>query len=443
MRRWIIIIIMLAVVGGGAYYYLSTQGLLPQAAMTTAATPTPEPTLPAQQAPNQIVAEAVVLPEQSANLSLATGGIVAEVLVAEGATVEAGTIIARLDNKRQVVAIAQAQARLENAQAALAQLVAGPLMEEVTAAEAAVDIARAQLTKLTEAARQAEVVAAQAELGAAQTALQELLNGPKGGELINARAELANAQAELNRARSAYNAVKWRNDLGALPESAALQLATNSYEAAQARYDVLAAGADPDQIADARARVQRARAELDRLQAPGSASDISSAEAEVRRAEAQLSQLQAGARPEAIAAAEAQVTEAETALMQEQLALTETELRAPFAGTIAALDLKIGEQVTAGTPVVQLADLSAWEIHTEDLTELSVVNVSEGQRVSVTLDALPDLVLEGVVTRIKPLGENKQGDITYTVIITPQTTDPRLRWNMTAVVTLDSAFDDR
>jgi HlyD family secretion protein len=436
MRRWLIIITVLAVVGVGAYYYLSTQGMLPQAAMTTATTPTPEPTLPAQQAPSQIVAEAVVLPKQSANLSLATGGIVAVVLVAEGDTVEAGTVIAQLDNKRQVVAIAQAQARLANTQAALAQLTAGPLPSEVTAAEAAVDIARAQLTKLTEAARQADVTAAQAELGAAQTALQQLLNGPKEGDLINARAELANADAELKQARSAYNAVKWRNDLGALPESAALQRATNGYEAAQARYNVLAAGAD--QIADVRARVQRARAELDRIQAPGSASDVSSAEAEVRRVEAQLAQLQAGSRPEAIAAAEAQVKEAETALMQEQLALDETTLRAPFAGVIADLDLKVGEQVAAGTPVVQLADLSAWEIHTEDLTELSVVNVTEGQRVSVTLDALPDLVLAGVVARIKPLGENRQGDITYTVIITPQATDPRLRWNMTAVATLDA-----
>ena len=148
-----------------------------------------------------------------------------------------------------------------------------------------------------------------------------------------------------------------------------------------------------------------------------------------------LGQLQAGSRPEAIAAAAAQVKEAETALMQEQLALEETSLCAPFAGVIADLDLKVGEQVAAGTPIVQLADLTAWEIHTEDLTELSVVNVTEGQRVSVTLDALPDLVIEGVVTCIKPLGENRQGDITYTVISAPQTTDPRLRWNMTAVAT--------
>jgi hypothetical protein len=95
-------------------------------------------------------------------------------------------------------------------------------------------------------------------------------------------AELANADAELKQARSAYNAVKWRNDLGRCPNRRRCS-ATNGYEAAQARYDVLAAGADADQIADARARVQRARAELDRVLAPGSARDISSAEAEVRR----------------------------------------------------------------------------------------------------------------------------------------------------------------
>ena len=436
MRRWLIIIIVLAVIGGGVYYYLQTQGLLPTGAGAVA-TPTPEPTLAAVAATSRVVAEAVVLPKNSANLSLAAGGIVAEVLVQEGDEVATGDVLARLDNKRQVVAIAQAQARLENLQAALAELEAGPRPADLAEAEAAVEIAQAQLGKLTDDVRQANVVAAQSELNAAQTGLQELRNGPREGELINARAELADAEAVLNQARSAYNAVKWRNDLGALPESAAMQRATNGYEAAQARYDLLAAGANPDEIADAQARVQQALATLDRERQPGSPGDINAAQAEVRRAEAQLAKIQAGTRPEAIAAAQAQVREAETALMQEQLLLADTELRAPFAGSIASLSLKLGEQVTAGTPVVQLADLSNWEIHTEDLTELSVVNVTVGQAVSVTFDALPDLTLPGIVARIKPLGENKQGDITYTVIIEPQASDPRLRWNMTAVATLE------
>ncbi|MBA3533913.1 MAG: efflux RND transporter periplasmic adaptor subunit, partial [Ardenticatenales bacterium] len=40
----------------------------------------------------------------------------------------------------------------------------------------------------------------------------------------------------------------------------------------------------------------------------------------------------------------------------------------------------------------------------------------------------------GTVTRIRTIGENKQGDITYTVIVTPDKQDERLRWNMTAIV---------
>ena len=86
-----------------------------------------------------------------------------------------------------------------------------------------------------------------------------------------------------------------------------------------------------------------------------------------------------------------------------------------------------------------MADLSDWRIETDDLTEINVVYVQEGDRVAISIDALPDLELEGTVTRIKPLGENKQGDITYTATITPDSIDERLRWNMTASVIIDTA----
>jgi HlyD family secretion protein len=88
-------------------------------------------------------------------------------------------------------------------------------------------------------------------------------------------------------------------------------------------------------------------------------------------------------------------------------------------------------------PVVQLADVSNWQIETDDLTELSIVRVSVGDAVAITFDAIPDLELAGKVVRIKSFGENKQGDITYTVIIQPNQQDERLRWNMTASVAIE------
>jgi HlyD family secretion protein len=172
--------------------------------------------------------------------------------------------------------------------------------------------------------------------------------------------------------------------------------------------------------------------------APASDSDIAAAEAEVRRAESQLALLNAGTRPETIAAAQADLTAAQTSLMQRQLELADTELKAPFAGTIASLDFEVGEQVGATIPVVRLADLSAWHIETDDLTEINVVYVQVGDDVSISIDALPDLELSGTVERIRPLGENKQGDITYTATILPDGIDERLRWNMTASVIIET-----
>jgi multidrug resistance efflux pump len=348
-------------------------------------------------------------------------------------------VLARLENERQVIAIAQAEAQVRSVQARIDELKAGSRPEEIAAAQAAVDIANASLAKLLEGSRQEDIRAAEAGVAAAQAAYQEVLDGAEDEQLIQAEADLANAEAALRQAQAAYDEVKWRNDVGALPQAAQLETATNNYEAARARYDLLIEGANESEIASARAQVEQAQATLDKANAPATESDIAAAEAEVRRAESQLALLQAGSRPETIAAAQADLTAAQTTLMQSQLELSDTELRAPFAGTIASLDLETGEQVAATVPVVRLADLTSWRIETDDLTEINVVYVKVGDQVSISIDALPDLELTGTVERIRPLGENKQGDITYTATIVPEGGDERLRWNMTASVIIETS----
>jgi multidrug resistance efflux pump len=435
MRRWIIVLIVVLVVAGGAGYYFLTQGAIQTPGL---AGPTPTP-LPAVESDPQIIVDAVVVPARFAELSMAASGIVNEVLVSEGDFVEAGQVIARLDNERQVIAIAQAEAQVRSAQARIAELEAGSRPEEIAAAQAAVDIANANLARLQEGSRPEDVAAAESALAAAQAAYQEVLDGADDEQLIQAEADLANAEAALRQAQAAYDEVKWRNDVAALPQAAELERATNNYEAARARYDLLAAGANESEIASARAQVEQAQAALDTALAPATESEIAAAEAEVRRAAAQLALIVAGTRPETVAAAQADLTAAQTTLMQRQLELADTQLTAPFSGTVASLEIEAGEQVAAGVPVVQLADLSEWRVETDDLTEINVVYVQVGDSVVISIDALPDLELTGTVERIKPLGENKQGDITYTATIIPNGSDERLRWNMTASVIIDTA----
>jgi multidrug efflux pump subunit AcrA (membrane-fusion protein) len=424
--------IVLAIVLIGVGYLVVGRGMQARATTGEQAVPTSAPVV----ADRRVSAEAKVVPARVARLSLPTGGIVAEVLVAEGEQVAPGQTLVRLESARQAAAVAQAQAQLQRAQAALAELKAGSREEERQSAQAALDAAQARLERVRNGPLPAEVAAAKAVLAEAQAAQRKTLEGSDEQQIIAAQAEALNAAAAVRQAQAAYDRVAGDTNIGLRPESLQLEHATNAYNAAQARLPLLQKGAGPADFAAARARVQRAQAQLDLLAAVNPA-DVAAAEAEVRRAQAQLDLLAAAPRPEAIAAAEAEVAATLAALAQARIALAETELHAPFAGTVAALDARVGEHVGSGSPMAQLADLATLQVETDDLTELNVVRVREGASATLTFDALPGLSTTGKVVRVKPLGENKQGDITYTVVIQPDRLDERLRWNMTAAVTIE------
>jgi|JFJP01.1.fsa_nt_gi multidrug resistance efflux pump len=115
-------------------------------------------------------------------------------------------------------------------------------------------------------------------------------------------------------------------------------------------------------------------------------------------------------------------------------ALANAEVRAPFPGVITDLDLKVGEFAASGEPVITIADDSQWVVKTTDLTEIDVVNVEEGQPVTVKLDALPDTELNGNVFSISQNYSENQGDVVYEVTILLTDSNPAIRWGMTAVV---------
>lgn len=382
---------------------------------------------------SRVVADAKVVPVRSADLSMSAGGIVLELSAQEGDTVEEGQLLIKLDDAQQRVGVAQAQANLERAQANLEQLQAGARKQEIAQAEAGLAAAQAAYDRLANAASPGNIAAARAAVAQAQASLQSVLEGPSEAALIAAQADLRNIEAQLRNATSAYNKVKDQNDIGMRPESLALEQTTVAYEAAKARLQDLQNGATESQIAAARAGVSQASAQLDTLQKSAPA-DLAAAQAAVDQAQAALDLLKEGARPETIAIAQADVAAATAALQNALVALSDTELRAPFGGTVATINTAIGEQVAPGAPVIRLADTSNWEIETSDLTEFDVVGIKSGDPVQLTFDAIPDLQLPGIVDRVRPIGEDNRGDTVYKVVVTPTKTDPRLMWNMTAVV---------
>jgi multidrug resistance efflux pump len=244
---------------------------------------------------------------------------------------------------------------------------------------------------------------------------------------LQARYDESNGNLELldavKQAQAAYQA--------ALDQQSALQLTINTTQANQANSVDQAQEAYDDAVANLAAaqrgpdqeRVTLAQAEVDLAWA-------TLAEAEREHAESV-----AGPDPDDLALADARIAAAEAALAAAQAALENSELRAPFAGTLADFDLKVGEQAAPGQPVGTLADFSSWWIETDNLTEIEVVRISRGQRVTVVLDALPDTALQGTVASIATVFEEKRGDITYTARIALSDGEPLMRWGMTAAVT--------
>lgn len=453
MRRFFIIILVIAIIGVGAFFGGRALGLIPTPGGETAQTGAPggqeaEATpLPPVTATQGVIADARVVPVQRSGLSMAASGIVAEVLVDEGQRVEAGQPLVRLDAALARAAVARSEAELQRSQATLADLLDGTRPEDVAAAQAAVESAQSQLDQLVQSTEAGDLAALQASVAGANAGLQKVLEGPSDEELIAAKAEIANAEAALTRAQRAYDRVKWRNDLGATQESADLQIATNNFEAARARYNDLLSGASAADIDAANAELWRVSAQFEALRASRPA-DIAVLEANVRSAQANLSKLLTGASAAEISIAEADVKASTASLQQQLISLSQMELRAPFGGLVAAVDINPGEQANPGAPLIQLADNSAWRIETEDLTELQVVDVGVGDSAVVTFDALPGVEMTGRVTTIRPFGENSSGDIVYTVVLEPisitstaidtNVAEEQLRWNMTAVVSFEA-----
>ena len=377
--------------------------------------------------------DARVVPAGDSNLSLNTNGIVDELLISEGEKVEVGQLLVRVDGSQARVSVAQAQANLARAQANLDKLKAGARQQEIDQAQAAVDAAQARYNKLATTTLPGEVAAAQASVASAQASYAKTAEGASAQNVIAARNDLANAEAKLRNATSKFNQVKERSDIGMLPESLELEQATNAHAAALARLEDLQAGASQASLNLAAAQITQAQVQLNNARA-GQADTLAESEASLQSALASLELLKAGSRSEDVAAAEADVEAATAQLQQALVSLAQTELKAPFAGTVAELNIAVGESITAQTKVLRLANLTNWQIETEDLTELDVIAVKPGVPVNLSFDAIPDLTIDGVVKYIKPVGQDERGDVVYTVVIEPEKVDERMLWNMTASV---------
>ncbi len=331
MKRVVFVLLILAVVGGAAAWFWPGNG------------------------GPQVLRLPGTVEVQEVRLGSRVGGRVSAVLVREGQVVEAGTMLVTFESPELVARRDQAKQKLAAAVAAQAKADKGPLKEEIAEAKALAEGAKAKHQKMVAGYRDEEKRQAQSELDA--------------------------ALADEKQARQDYDRIRKLEAPSATERDAAranLDRATGRLKAARAARDLIVNGYRPEDVAEAKAELDRATAHYELL---------------LR-----------GTREEDKAAAYAATQEARARLAEAEADLREATVIAPERVAIETVDVRAGSLVPAGQPVViaQRAD-DLWVKAFVPATELGKLRLN--QAVEVSVDSHLGKRFAGHVTQIANVSE--------------------------------------
>jgi HlyD family secretion protein len=407
------------------------------------ATPAPAPTVVAPTLPAAVEIElgvsgsGEIMAAQDADLVFTAQGTVAEVKVQEGDTVKKGDLLAILDTR--------------------------PFDNALHQAEAALAAAKAQEAALSEAPKAADAAAARAQLAQAQAALQQVRQGPKEQDLRTADAGVALAETNVQSTRDRLSQAKTSADAGVEQAVAALTQAQARYSQAKNNYERAretgkdpvnpSKGTDPttgedipNKVNDAQLenyyatfvqaeaamkqaelavqqaviaaeearkaeilgiqaaedQLTQARAAAEKLRLPPDKAQVAAAQAGVAQAQAAQARILPDPSNAQKAIASSGVAQAEAGLELAKLNREHAEIRAPFDGIVAELNIDPGDpSATGGDPAIRLVDVSTLRLEVQ-ISDVDIGRVSEGQQASIIVDSVPDKVYTGKVTYIAP-----------------------------------------
>jgi HlyD family secretion protein len=357
--------------------------------LTTPGSSAPETTVPVQVTISRgdvthTVTASGTLTADTTSLAFEISGRVASVLVSEGSAIAAGDPIATLDEQ--------------------------PLEDAILSAEFALRSATVQLQQASEPSSEADLASARAALSQAQVALNTLYEDPT-------ETDRQEAQLRVDQARNSLWAAQASRDAAAGNPNAS----GASVDGAEAA------------VLNAEVAVQQALLAQNRLGEPPVRSAVAGAQAQVASALANLDRLLEQPNSLAIASAEIGVEQAELALKQAQDRLANATLRAPFAGVLTSVTLAVGEYAVANQPVAVLAKPAPIYV-TAMIDEIDVVGLAQGQRATVTFDALGNREYEAELTFLAPQGRATAGIPAYEARISMADNDSSTRLGMSANV---------
>jgi HlyD family secretion protein len=370
----------------------------------------------AQGADVPLTAVGVVQLTKERQVVVAASGRVEQVAVEVGDTVTAGDLLVALDTTFLDWAVEQAEIAFQTARINFEELGSDIEASAIAVAEANLLLAQENLAEVSRGPSQEATAAAQSSNAAGWARYNELREQPTAAQINQALASLRKAEITVEGAQREYDKIAWLPEAAASAAADSLQRATIDLEAARAAYDEASRPATESQLQSALASAQSAQDALNELQRQPTAATLASAQASVAQAEAALEDARRGGKESTVRISELNVRQAMIGLEQARLAQSNAIVNAPVDGTVLAVGVELGEQVSAGSVVATLGDTRDTRL-VVNVEQRDIARVTPGQAVQVSIYALPDAEIVGVVDRIAPVASSGTGFVTFPVII--------------------------
>jgi multidrug efflux pump subunit AcrA (membrane-fusion protein) len=291
---------------------------------------------------------------------------------------------------------------------------------------------------------EADLTSKQSTLLTAQSTLQDQQN--KRAAMNGVRCD----QTTIDDYQSAYNIALGRYNASAhltnSPEWNALQTAAANLNFCTSTYSASDIATAQANIASTQAQIQLLQTQIasDQAQITDSGNAVfilainlnnnwasfQAADQQLNNAVTALYQLLIAPNPDDIAAAQAKVQSA-------QSEVDSLKVTAPFDGVVTTVGYQNGDSVSQGTPAVVLVDRSKLFVNLQ-IDESHVVELSQGDKATIALEAIANKSFTGSVSYINPIGTSNQGVVYYEVQVVLDQADPSVLIGATADVTIQA-----
>jgi RND family efflux transporter MFP subunit len=358
---------------------------------------------------DKIEVSGFVSAKKQQELSFTQNGFVKVVYFERNQDVKQGDVLVELDQGELPNQLRQAQVAYEQAKLEFDRSAA---QNTSAVKQAELDLADAQgaLAKLQAPASPAEIARAQAAIKEAQANLDSARTNASA-EKTAAELAMRKASEALPPLQAAYVAAleRW-NDVKDHPDyfeykprqeeylraQAELKSAEYALDQAKLAYDTAQKNEAPT-IARAEAALADAEAALAALRAGPKAADLAAARREVERAALALEDAKRGQGNEEL---EKRVATAQLELERIQAQIDAGRLLAPFAGKIAEVAKKPGDQIEAYKPVITIMDDSERELLVDSVTSQDASRIGIGMPVDIVFSRHPGQTFQGTITAL-------------------------------------------